>query len=167
MDTFLEILKYSLPAVVVFLTVYYLFRQFLMGQLQMQSAEFQQKKAERNLPLRLQAYERLALFCERIRVQNLYMRLNSSTMSNEVMAQSMLIAVQKEFEHNLPQQIYVSDNLWKIITLAKDDVMAMINQAASGQGDLLTELNRMIQSRESDPVDQALTAIRQELKFYL
>ena len=88
-------------------------------------------------------------------------------MTNVVMAQSMLIAVQKEFEHNLPQQIYVSDNLWKIISLAKDDVLSMINQASASDGDLFTELNGLIQNRESDPVDQALTAIRQEVKFYL
>ena len=167
METLFEILKYILPALVVFLTVYHLFKQYLDGQLRLKGAEFQQKKAGRNLPLRLQAYERLSLFCERIRVQNLYLRLNTSTMTSEVMANAMLIAVQKEFEHNLSQQIYVSESLWKIIKLAKDDVTNLISQAASSEGELFGELNKLIQARQVDPVDQALSAIRQEVKFYL
>lgn len=167
METIFEILKYILPALVVFLTVYYIFKQYLEGQLRMKSVEFQQKKAERNLPIRLQAYERLALFCERIRVQNLYFRLKMKSMDSESMAKAMLIAIQKEFEHNLPQQVYVSDSLWQIINLAKDDVMNLINQAASEEGDLFSALNRLLQTRQVDPVDQALAAIRQEVKFYL
>ncbi len=167
METIFEILKYILPALVVFLTVYYIFKQFLEGQLRMKSVEFQQKKAERNLPIRLQAYERLALFCERIRVQNLYFRLNMKSMDSDSMAKAMLIAIQKEFEHNLPQQVYVSESLWQIINLAKDDVMNLVNQAASQDGELFGELNKLLQMRQVDPVDQALAAIRQEVKFYL
>lgn len=167
MNTVLELLKYTLPSVVVFLTVYYMLKQYLDGQTQMKVLEFQHKKAERNLPVRLQAYERLSLFIERIRVANLFYRLNQRSLSRSDLAQAMLISVQKEFEHNLSQQIYVSENLWKIIVLAKDEILAVINESANVDGDFFITLNQRIQARGVDPNDQALTAIRKEASFYL
>lgn len=167
METILEILKYIIPALVVFATVYFMLRQFIDGQARMKMMEFQQKKAERNLPIRMQAYERLALLCERIRVTNLFYRLNQRSVGKEALAQAMLISVQKEFEHNLSQQIYVSENLWKIIQLAKDEVLAIINESVTEEDDLFVALTRASQKRQNDPIDQALSAIRKEATFYL
>ena len=167
METVLEILKYVIPSLVLFATVYFMLKQFIDGQARMKLMEFKQKKAERNLPVRLQAYERLALLCERMRVTNLFYRLNQKSMNRDSLVQAMLISVQKEFEHNLSQQIYVSDSLWKIVQLAKDETLAIINEAAAEEGDFFIALSRANQRRQNDPVDQALSAIRQEATFYL
>lgn len=167
MEVLFEVLKYTIPALVVFATVYYMFRQYIDGQLRLKGMEIQQKKGERNLPVRMQAYERLALLCERIRVTNLFYRLNQKSLHRESLAQAMLVSVQKEFEHNLSQQIYVSDNLWAIIVLAKDETIAIINESMTEEGDYFLALNRRNQMRQSDPIDQALTAIRKEAAFYL
>ncbi|MDX1684937.1 MAG: hypothetical protein R3275_06845 [Saprospiraceae bacterium] len=167
MQTFLEILKYVVPALIVFLTVYFMFKQFLEGQYRLKEMDYQHKKAERNLPLRLQAYERLALFCERIRPANLFYRLNQKSITREDLAKAMMISIQKEFEHNLSQQIFVSDNLWKIIVLAKDEVLSIIDDSLNEDLDFFVALTKKVQSRKVDPVDQALSAIRKEATFYI
>ena len=167
MSTVLEIFKYVIPALVVFVTVYFLMKHYIEGQLRMRAMEIQNKRAGENLPLKLQAYERLALFCERIRFSNLMFRLSSKSISNEELAQAMLISIQKEFEHNNSQQIFVSEPLWKIIVLAKNDTLAMINEAVSKDGDLYSNISEQMRQKEVDPIDHALSAIRKEVAIHL
>jgi hypothetical protein len=167
MSTLLEILKYIIPALVVFVTVYYLMKTHLDGQLRMKAMEFQNKRTGENLPLKLQAYERLALFCERIRFSNLMFRLSSASISNEELAQAMFISIQKEYEHNNSQQIFVSEPLWKIISLAKNDTLAMINEAIGKEGDLYTNISQQLSQKDVDPIDHALSAIRKEVSIHL
>ena len=61
-----EILQFTIPALIMFWAVQSLFKQFLQGQQQMRLMEIKQQQSGTTLPLRLQAYERLSLFCERI-----------------------------------------------------------------------------------------------------
>jgi hypothetical protein len=163
----LEVVKYILPSIVVFLTVYYMMKGYLDNQLRLRSMEIQEGKGKDARPIRLQALERLALFCERIRISNLVMRLRTSSMTPEELGTAMLISIQKEFEHNLTQQIYISDSLWQIINLAKDQNIQVVQAALSKSGDFLDALGAIQSERGFDPVDQALSAIRKEITLYL
>lgn len=169
MQAFLEILKYILPALIVFGTVYFIMKRFLDQQYGLENLKFKQKQFEVTLPLKLQAYERLLMFCERISIPNLILRLNTSDANVEQLSTSMLVVIQQEYEHNLTQQMYVSDNLWKIITLAKDQTSDIISTAA-GQlspkqpGALIgNEAIEVMKSTKVNPLDTAKRSIKKEL----
>jgi hypothetical protein len=122
------------------------------------------------LPLRLQAYERFVLFLERIHPSNLVLRLNSPELS-ALQLQSLLVrTIREEFEYNLSQQLYVSDNSWELIKNAKEETIALINQAASQlpdgamSGDLVRNVFASSIAKGKLPVDEALDEIKKELQ---
>ena len=83
------------------------------------------------LPLRLQAYERMALFLERIDPNQLVMRIHSVGLTVSQEQNLLLTAIRSEFEHNLSQQIYISDPVWEKICDAKGDIESIINTVAA------------------------------------
>ncbi len=167
MGLFAEILKYTLPGMVVFLTTYLLFKEFFQHQYHQKMLELKQNDSKTTLPLRLQSYERLSLFCERIAIPNLMMRLKNTSSTNQSLQYAMVLSIQQEFEHNISQQIYVSDQLWQIIKLAKETMMNIINTNAQGldpQGssDELVKVLFAHISENASPNDLAVNAIRKE-----
>lgn len=83
------------------------------------------------LPLRLQAYERMALFLERIDPNQLVMRIHSVGLTVAEEQSLLLTAIRSEFEHNLSQQIYLSDSVWQKVCEAKSDIESIINTVAA------------------------------------
>ena len=81
------------------------------------------KKDERKVitPIRLQAYERSTLFLERISPEALIPRVHKNGMSARQLQQEMLNDVRREFDHNLSQQMYMSDQVWMVIKKAKEE----------------------------------------------
>ncbi len=82
------------------------------------------------LPLRLQAYERMALFLERIDPNQLVLRIHNTGLTVSQEQNLLLTAIRSEFEHNLSQQIYLSDAVWAKVCDAKGDIEAIINTVA-------------------------------------
>lgn len=163
-----DILKYTIPALIVFATVYYLMNSFFRQQFQLESMKYQKDTAKNTLPLKLQAYERLALFCERISVDNLAYRLTNTEMGGRELQNAMLIAIQQEYEHNMSQQIYVSENLWKIIQLSKDKMQEIVS---SGSGhttnEFISSVKSAILESKVDPVAYARIAVRDEAQLLI
>jgi hypothetical protein len=118
--------------------------------------------------IRLQALERMTMFCSRIDIQNLYYRLVSSDIGPKELKAAMLIAVQQEFEHNASQQLYVSENLWKILNLAKENIQDVI-ATADGTSNLalLQNIQSLLAERKINPVQLAMNAIRDEASLIL
>lgn len=128
----------------------------------------QLEKSKATMPMRFQAYERLTLLCERIAVPNLIMRLRTEGSSANDLRLAMLIAIQQEFEHNVTQQIYVSDSLWNILKIARDNTAEIINIAAekidakADSNALISEIFKILSEQTSDSLSKAQAAIRQE-----
>ena len=173
MTQFLEILKYILPALIVFITVYYTMKQYLNSQYNLQYLKNQNKNAEQNVPIKLQAYERLLLLMERIRLSNLVFRLRSSDMNVKELTASLLISIQKEFEHNQAQQLYVSNDLWSIIKQAKENVQNIISESSAKFNDtdncsnMSNALMMIEKGQKKTSVDVAIEAIKQEAQLIL
>ena len=171
METFLEILKYILPALVVFITVYFLMKHYLDQQYKLSSLKMRKEQFDNTLPIRLKAYERLALLCERISPDNLGYRLTHRNSNAQELARAMLVAIQQEWEHNLSQQIYVSDKLWEIITLAKGHLLETINQSAetlpssATSGELMADILSSLQKETVQPLLAARKAIKEEVQL--
>lgn len=130
--------------------------------------QIQMEKAKTTLPMRLQAYERLTLLCERITIPNLIKRLRTEGATANDFRLALLIGIQQEFEHNVTQQIYVSDNLWTILKVARDNTAEIINIAAEKLGEkadsnaLMNEIFTILSEQKGDSLAKAQAAIRQE-----
>lgn len=168
LEILLEILKLTIPGLVVFATVYVLLKQ-MTHQLRLTSrAELKKETQKTTIHLRLQAYERLSLYCERISIPNLIFRLKTPTMTANSLNWAMKQAIQQEFEHNITQQIYVSDTLWQILKLAKENIIQSIDQVLSEQGNdedckrYIENLIHYLNTNEKDPLATALQAIKKE-----
>ena len=130
MNSIWEILKITLPALIVFLTAYFLFRDMLENGQKRREFEFRVNNSKQVTPVRLQAYERLALLLERISPQSLLIRVSPHNLTASDFHQQLLSNVRQEFEHNLSQQIYCSPILWETIRGAKENLISIINKSA-------------------------------------
>ena len=133
-NTFWEVLKISLPAIIVFLTAYLLFRDMIENAQKQREFEFRIQSSKKITPVRLQAYERLAMLLERISPQSLLMRILPHEISASDYHQQLLAHIRQEFEHNLSQQIYVSPILWETIRRARENLTGIINRSAEEIG---------------------------------
>ncbi|MCB0621160.1 MAG: hypothetical protein KDC43_20955 [Saprospiraceae bacterium] len=173
LEVLLEIIKIAVPGLIVFLTAYYLLGQQLQQQRQAQQMELVKGQKKASFPVRLQAYERLSLFCERIAIPSLLLRLRTDDSTNSSLRVAMLLAIQQEFEHNITQQLYVSEKLWEIVKMARDETVSVINgiyENVDPQGpgkELAGTLFKYLQMQEGNALDVALAAIRKEAGLLL
>ncbi len=169
MDFLLELLKYTIPGLTVFVTAYYLLKLQFDNQQAILVQQRLQESLKTTLPLRLQAYERLMLLCDRVALSNLLLRIRMPGMNVGELRGALLLTLNQEFEHNTSQQLYVSDTLWRILLLARNETMAAIAQAADGLDPQLPDeamvqrLIRIVDAQENgSPLQKAMTAIRTE-----
>ncbi len=172
MDVILEIIKIIAPSLIVFATAYYVLKQYLQAQYQKDALRYRSNISKDAIPLKLKAYERLLLFCSRIDIANLILRLKTRDMTVEQLTNAMVVSVQKEYEHNLAQQLYTSNKLWEIITLSKNDIIALVFDTAktlpnkANANELSQELMKSINSN-ANPLKVAEKAIKEEAKLIL
>ncbi|GFZ76411.1 hypothetical protein GCM10011531_01980 [Aquaticitalea lipolytica] len=162
-----EVLLYAVPALITGMIAYYFFKEHTKNEDGRRRFLLQKDMQVNTMPLRLQAYERMAIFLERITPSKLLIRV-SPTSSNKEDYESLLIAsIEQEFEHNLSQQIYVTDECWNIITAAKNATIQLIRKASllekTETANKLREvvLTEMLEKRA--PSDAALSYIKQEV----
>ncbi|MCF8244960.1 MAG: hypothetical protein K9J37_11235 [Saprospiraceae bacterium] len=173
LSALLEIIKITVPALIVFLTVYYLMKTYLDKQYQLRVLEFRQNQNNTTIPARLQAYERLSLFCERIAIPSLMLRLREEGQSNSLLRMAMLLAIQQEFEYNITQQVYVSDQLWQIIKISRDNTVMDINglyekvDPKGSSKELASVLLNQIEGQSANSLNTALMAIKKEASILM
>lgn len=125
----IELLSYTLPALITGAVAYYFFNLHLKNE-EGRRRYLLQKEAQKDaLPLRLQAYERMTLYLERINPTNLLIRITPISEDKKDYENYVIAQMEQEFEHNLTQQIYMSDKCWTIITTAKNATIQMIRKA--------------------------------------
>lgn len=81
-------------------------------------------------PIRLQAYERMALFLERISPDSLVLRCYQPGMDLKLLQGVMTKNIRDEWEHNLSQQVYLAPGTWARIREAKDEMVNLVNSSA-------------------------------------
>lgn len=107
------------------------FLKYLEQQHKTKLLELRKQTLDKTLPLKLQAYERLILFLERIAFENLIPRTPSRDFNVFEYQQLLIQTIRQEFEHNLSQQLFVSDAVWQLVKNAKEETISTINAAAS------------------------------------
>jgi hypothetical protein len=172
METLFEILKYTIPALIVFFTAYFSLRIQIKNDQRKRDFELILKNKNIVTPVRLQAYERMALFLERISPDNLVMRFNKENMTVKQMQNEMLKTIRSEFDHNLSQQIYISPQSWQVIKNARENVVKLINNAAQKlkPSDPAIKLSKSILERlmeqDQGPTKAALNYLKSEVRQY-
>ena len=126
------------------------------------------EKQKTALPIRLQACERLALFLERVSPGKILFRVKPSSEDVAMYANLLIANIEQEFEHNLAQQIYVSNECWDYVKTAKNATITLIRKASAKEGITNTdELRQIILQNLIDkqaPTDAALSYIKREVK---
>lgn len=170
MQEFVDLLKILLPAGVVLFGMYLTVKAFLNKEFEKKLIEIKIKNTETVLPIRLQAYERMALFLERISPANLVVRVNDASFSSAAFHQQLLHEIREEFSHNLSQQVYMSDQAWDNVKKAIDDIISTINMAAdktnpqSRSIELAKNIFELLSTRSEDPVNNALKFLKNEIR---
>jgi len=131
MDVFLDTFRFVFPSLLILIAVYLMMSNYFDNEDKRRKAEYRAHNQRQALPLRLQAYERLALFLERISPSSLLVRVKSGSMTNGEYLVLLQKAIRDEFEHNLSQQIYVSDDVWEYVVTAKSAIVSLLNTVSA------------------------------------
>ena len=131
MELLLEIVKYTLPALIVFFTAYFLLKTLLDSDQQRRRHELNVSNQKITTPLRLKAYERLVLYLERISPNSILPRTLKAEMTASQLQKLLIRTIREEFEHNLSQQVYISTKAWNATVSAKENMTKMVNMIAA------------------------------------
>jgi len=131
MDVFLDTFRFVFPSLLILIAVYLMMSSYFDNEDRRRRAELRAQNQRQALPLRLQAYERLALFLERISPNSLVVRVKSGSLSNAEYLLLLQKSIRDEYEHNLSQQIYVSDEVWDYVTTAKSATVSLLNTVSA------------------------------------
>ena len=170
MDALIEYGKILLPASIVLYGVYLMVRSFINKEIELKRLEVRSRSIETILPNRLQAYERICLFLERISPPNLLLRLNNPIYSARELHKILLDEIRNEYNHNVSQQIYMSEEVWSMIKNAKEDLTILINEASSGMDSEATSLDlsrrifELTLEKKVEPISHALSELRKEIQ---
>lgn len=170
MDLFTDFLKITIPAALVLYAMYVTITAFVKKSFIEKQLEQRLRQTEIALPLRLQAYERMCLFLERISPNNLLMRLNGSATTVPEFQQILLRDVRDEFNHNLSQQVYLSPEAWERIRATQQEVIVLINQAAgellpqAAPIDLSKKIFEKIIQEDRNPTAATLRFVKEEIQ---
>jgi hypothetical protein len=166
----LDILKFAFAGLIVFFTGWFFVKDFISMKLNYENLELKKAGVQYTLPLRLQAHERLVLFLERINPASALIRLHVSGITAREMQHIILSDIRAEYQHNISQQIYVSERAWKIVKRIKDDTIAMVNSAVNAlpENASSAELGKAILMHLSEletenPYDIALSIVKQDI----
>lgn len=150
--------------------MYLTLKSFLSRELNKKEIDIKIKAVETVLPIRLQAYERIVLFLERISPHNMVLRVNDSGFNVADLRMRLLHDIREELNHNLSQQVYMSEELWAQVKTATEEILAIVNQCASSldQEAKSVELAKAIFDKMStlkqDPVEITLSMAKQEIQ---
>ncbi|WP_226390947.1 hypothetical protein [Penaeicola halotolerans] len=170
MEYIVELLKIVLPAALVIYAMYLVVVSFLNKDMEKRLIELKLKNKEVVLPIRLQAYERLALLLERVSPNNILTRLYNSNYSAKEFQQILLHEIREEFHHNIAQQIYVGEGAWNLVQSAVEDVTVLINKSAqllpaeAKAIDLSKKVFELSMDADRDAIAKAIKALKQEIQ---
>lgn len=167
-DSILQMLFYILPALIVGVIAFYFFSLHTRNEERRRRFLLHKEAQKHALPIRIQAYERMALFLERIAPGNLLVRVKPMGNAKEHYANLLIKNIEQEFEHNLAQQIYISDECWNVIKASKNATINNIRKTAAKEdiqsADELRQhiLNTLLD--QQPPSETGLGYIKKEVK---
>lgn len=158
-DQIFQLFAYCLPTVVTGAIAFYFFKMHTNNEEGRRRYLLHKDSQESTLPIRLQAYERMALFLERISIPSLVLRVKPTSSDKAAYENLLVRSIENEFEHNLSQQIYLSDELWNVIKAAKTATIQMIRKAGMSETDSADKLREDVLTETMDKQNPSATAL--------
>jgi len=165
-DQIFQLFAYLLPAVVTGAVAFYFFRMHTNNEEGRRRFLLHKDSQKNTLPIRLQAYERMALFLERISISSIVVRVAPKSTDKGEYENLLIKNIENEFDHNLSQQIYLTDECWNIIKAAKNATIQVIRKAAVSDTDTADKLREHILTTTMDmqsPSATALSYVKKEI----
>ncbi|EAY30248.1 DUF7935 family protein [Microscilla marina] len=177
MDAVIEIIKITLPAGLVLYGMFLVIRSFANKELNEKYATIKAEEQKRlvenrkeSLPIRLQSYERICLLLERISPGNLIRRLHPGELVVGAFQQVLLNEINNELNHNLSQQLYMSDTAWGMVKQAVQESIMLVNNSAAMLEDeapgieLAKKVLENAREHEINPTAAALAYVKDEAR---
>ncbi|MCW5515380.1 hypothetical protein [Muriicola sp. Z0-33] len=158
-DGIFQLFAYMLPAVITGVIAFYFFRLHTRNEEGRRRFLLHKDSQKNAMPIRLQAYERMALFLERIAIPSLVVRVAPKSSDKNDYENLLIRTIENEFDHNLSQQIYMSDECWNIIKAAKSATIQMIRKAGMSETDSADKLREDILTQTMDKPSPSATAL--------
>ncbi len=162
----IEILTFTLPSLITGGVAFFMFSGFVKQQNNEQKFNSLLEKKRESLPIKLQAYERLVLFCERLNPSKLLLRVNPIGEDAASYLHLLIGNIEQEFEHNMVQQLYVSEDSWKAVVGSKLAIINKFHELAekSTSAKELRENLLMDYSKKESPTETAIVILKQQVK---
>ncbi|WGD34205.1 hypothetical protein [Olleya sp. YS] len=148
----LNLLMYTIPSLVTGSVAYLFFREHMQNEDERRKFNIMKSLSKESLPVRLQAYERLALFLERISPNKLLLRVAPLSSDKQAYEDLLIKNIEQEFEHNLAQQIYLSDNCWSVVNASKSATIQLIRKV--GVSDKIDSANKLREAILNEMLDK-------------
>ncbi|MGB5647647.1 hypothetical protein [Muriicola sp.] len=158
-DGIFQLFGFLLPAVVTGAVAFYFFRLHTKNEEGRRRYLLHKDSQKNTLPIRLQAYERMALFLERISIPNLVVRVAPKSADKADYENLLIKNIENEYEHNLSQQIYMSDECWNVIKASKSATIQAIRRAGMSESDSSDKLREDILNQTMDMQSPSATAL--------
>jgi hypothetical protein len=165
-----DFIKILLPAGIVLYAMYLTIKSFLNKEFEKKLIDIKIKNTDIVLPVRLQAYERMCLFLERISPHNLLIRVNDPAYSVGELHQILLREIREEYTHNMSQQVYMSDKAWAMVKKTMEDIVSVINASSANLSrearsiELAKVIFENLAQRSEDPTANALKFLKNEIR---
>jgi hypothetical protein len=166
-----DVLKYCISGLIIFFVAWFIVREYLQNTYKFRLIDLKKSSQAQTLPLRLQAYERVAIYIERINPANMLIRLHVSGVTVRELQHLALSDIRTEYQHNMSQQLYISHDAWAMVKDLKEKTINLLNNAAKGLPPEASsvELSKTVLTHlatlEENPYDIALDAIRKEMQY--
>ena len=158
-DQILQLFAYTFPSIVTGAVAFYFFRLHTKNEEGRRRFLLHKDSQKDALPVRMQAYERMVLFLERISIPSLVVRVGPTSKNKSDYENLLIKNIETEFEHNLSQQIYMTDECWNIIKAAKSATIQMIRKAAMSETETADKLREDILTETMEKTSPSTTAL--------
>jgi hypothetical protein len=166
-DTIIIIVAFG---ILLLTSIYLVLNRVLASDERRRNIELLKSAKSITIPVRLQAYERLILFLERISPDTLLLKVKSQSRTNSDLHLAILQQIRAEYEHNISQQLYVSDEVWTCVKEAKEQIVRLVNdisQRTNSDGNSIQLakliLDKLMEDGES-PVSPAIRKLKAEAR---
>lgn len=131
--SFDTILPYAF-ALVIAIPFFVILRQMVFSFIRLKEKEIKILGLQAGNENRVQAFERMTLFLERIKPSNLVTRFNDNLATHEFVFLTEK-SIQEEFDYNASQQLYISKNSWNTIVISKNQLIQVLHNTAKSLGE--------------------------------
>lgn len=170
MEFLYQILLILIPSGLVFLSSWLLINRFIKREQHLFLLEQKLKQQQQMNPMKIQAYERLIVLCERMNPGAMVLRNASKVAGAKELQIKMIEELKSEVEHNISQQLFVGNEAWRSVVQAKEELIQLIQISSqkvaptASAMELSTIVLQILDNLEVKPHERPLSLLKAEFQ---